>query len=88
MSNTAAYRTERIFLTGPTVRALAFLARVEGAAMDVEPQPDGADCLAENIIREWLDKQPLLTKRQKAVREAIAHVDAELLRTAQGGQAT
>lgn len=76
--NTAAMRTERIFLTGSTVRALAFMARVEAAKTEREPQPDGADCLAENIIREWLEKQPRLSERQAAVRKAIAEIDRKL----------
>lgn len=77
--NTAAFRTDRIHITGHSARALAFLARVEAAKAGVEPQPDGADCLAENIIRAWLDEQPLLEERQAAIRKAFVEIDAAAL---------
>lgn len=80
--NTAAFRQERIWVTGPTARALLWLCRVEAAKAQQEPAADAADALAEKILSEWLSQQPQLSARQAAVRMAIIEAEKPFLTAA------
>lgn len=78
-TNTAAYRTDRIYITGSTYRALAFLCRMDAARAQQEPAGDAVDALVERLLVEHCEKQPQLAARQSAVRIAITKADAPFL---------